>query len=169
MELAKMIRDVPDFPKEGIIFKDITTLTKQPQAFREAVDMLADHYADQEIDLVVAVATPITLLFPEGTFDTIKSPILVAVVLIGAVSFLIGLALRTDTGRRLGGWLEDKILDRLPVYAVLKRLVGGFSQAKRQGTFRPALLTYQPSTRRTARIGPACSSRTAAELSRAAS
>ena len=55
MDLAKMIRDVPDFPKEGIIFKDITTLTKHPQAFKEAVDILTDHYADQEIDLVVAV------------------------------------------------------------------------------------------------------------------
>jgi adenine phosphoribosyltransferase len=55
MDLAKMIRDVPDFPKEGIIFKDITTLIKDPEAFKEAVDVLADHYADQEIDLVAAV------------------------------------------------------------------------------------------------------------------
>jgi len=55
MDLAKMIRDVPDFPKEGIIFKDITTLIKDPEAFGEAVDVLAHHYADQEIDLVAAV------------------------------------------------------------------------------------------------------------------
>jgi len=50
-----MIRDVPDFPKEGIIFKDITTLIKDPEAFKEAVDILADHYTGQEVDLVVAV------------------------------------------------------------------------------------------------------------------
>jgi adenine phosphoribosyltransferase len=55
MDLAKMIRDVPDFPKEGIIFKDITTLIKDPEAFKEAVDVLADHYADREVDLVAAV------------------------------------------------------------------------------------------------------------------
>jgi len=55
MDLAKMIRDVPDFPKEGIIFKDITTLIKDPEAFKEAVDILADHYTGQEVDLVVAV------------------------------------------------------------------------------------------------------------------
>jgi adenine phosphoribosyltransferase len=55
MDLSKLIRDVPDFPKEGIIFKDITTLTKHPEAFKEAVDVLADHYADQEVDLVAAV------------------------------------------------------------------------------------------------------------------
>jgi len=55
MDLAKMIRDVPDFPKEGILFKDITTLIKEPRAFREVIDRLADHYAGQKIDLVVAV------------------------------------------------------------------------------------------------------------------
>ena len=55
MDLAKMIRDVPDFPKEGILFKDITTLIKEPRAFREVIDRLADHYAGQQIDLVVAV------------------------------------------------------------------------------------------------------------------
>ncbi len=55
MDLAKMIRDVPDFPKEGIIFKDITTLIKDPEAFKEAVDVLADHYAGRQVDLVAAV------------------------------------------------------------------------------------------------------------------
>lgn len=55
MDLAEMIRDVPDFPKEGIVFKDITTLIKDPQAFKQVVDILAEHYADQEIDLVAAV------------------------------------------------------------------------------------------------------------------
>ena len=55
MDLAKMIRDVPDFPKEGILFKDITTLIKDPRAFKEAIDRLADHYGQQHIDLVVAV------------------------------------------------------------------------------------------------------------------
>jgi adenine phosphoribosyltransferase len=55
MDLAKMIRDVPDFPKEGILFKDITTLIKEPQAFRQVIDLLSAHYAGQQIDLVVAV------------------------------------------------------------------------------------------------------------------
>ncbi len=55
MDLAKMIRDVPDFPKEGIIFKDITTLIKDPEAFKQAVDVLADHYTGRQVDLVAAV------------------------------------------------------------------------------------------------------------------
>lgn len=55
MDLAKKIRDIPDFPKEGILFKDITTLIKDPQAFREAIDLLVDRYAGEQIDVVVAV------------------------------------------------------------------------------------------------------------------
>jgi adenine phosphoribosyltransferase len=55
MDLAKMIRDVPDFPKEGVIFKDITTLIKDPEAFKKVIDLLTEHYTGRHIDLVVAV------------------------------------------------------------------------------------------------------------------
>ena len=55
MELAKLIRDVPDFPIEGILFKDITTLLQNPRAFRKAVDALAERYMGREIDRVVAI------------------------------------------------------------------------------------------------------------------
>ena len=55
MDLAKMIRDVPDFPVEGILFKDITTLIRDPVALAEAVDRMAEPFADQRIDVVVAV------------------------------------------------------------------------------------------------------------------
>jgi adenine phosphoribosyltransferase len=50
-----MIRDVPDFPVKGILFKDITTLIRDGNAFREAVDQMTDHFRDRQIDLVVAV------------------------------------------------------------------------------------------------------------------
>jgi uncharacterized membrane protein len=89
-------------------------------------------------DLIVAAATPITPLFPQGAFDTIKLPVLVAEILIGAVSFLIGLALRTGAGRSVGRWLEDRVLDRLPMYNVLKNLTKGFSKARQSsGLGRP--------------------------------
>jgi len=55
MDLAALIRDVPDFPVEGILFKDITTLLQDADAFREAVDALASRYADREIGQVVAI------------------------------------------------------------------------------------------------------------------
>jgi len=55
MDLKKYIRDIPDFPKPGILFKDITTLLKDKNAFKTAVSALADRYKDKKIDVVVAV------------------------------------------------------------------------------------------------------------------
>lgn len=53
--LAGKIRDVPNFPKEGILFKDITTLLQDAQAFRQAVDLMAATYRDKAVELVVGV------------------------------------------------------------------------------------------------------------------
>jgi adenine phosphoribosyltransferase len=55
MDLKQHIRSVPDFPKAGILFYDITTLLKDPQGFRMTVDMLATPYLDQGIDAVVGI------------------------------------------------------------------------------------------------------------------
>jgi adenine phosphoribosyltransferase len=52
-ELSAIIRDVPDFPKEGILFKDITTLLQDKDALRKSIDILADEYRDKGVDLVV--------------------------------------------------------------------------------------------------------------------
>jgi adenine phosphoribosyltransferase len=54
MDLAKYIRDIPDFPKAGIVFKDITPLLAEPAAFQEAIRLLHEHYQDQMIDAVAA-------------------------------------------------------------------------------------------------------------------
>lgn len=53
--LKQLIRDIPDFPIPGIIFKDITTLIKNPEAFGEVIDRLADEFINDEIDVVVAI------------------------------------------------------------------------------------------------------------------
>jgi len=53
--LKKFIRDIPDFPKKGIIFKDITTLLKEPRVFKKAVNLLSQRYKDKKVDLVVAI------------------------------------------------------------------------------------------------------------------
>ena len=55
LDLKQYIRDVPDWPKKGVIFKDITTLVRQPAAFRQAIDQLAAHYKDRRVDLVASV------------------------------------------------------------------------------------------------------------------
>ena len=54
-ELKKTIRDVPDFPKKGIIFKDITTLLKDAVSFQRMVDLMGHRYLCKRIDLVVGI------------------------------------------------------------------------------------------------------------------
>lgn len=53
--LARYIRDIPDFPKQGILFKDITTLLHDPKAFRQSIDLLAKKVRGTRIDYVVSV------------------------------------------------------------------------------------------------------------------
>jgi len=55
MDLATFIRDVPDFPKKGIIFKDITTLLKEPLAFKSAIDIMAERYSRIVVTKVVGI------------------------------------------------------------------------------------------------------------------
>ncbi|RJP28736.1 MAG: adenine phosphoribosyltransferase [Candidatus Omnitrophota bacterium] len=54
-DFKKYIRDIPDFPKKGIIFKDITTLLKDKKAFKAAVEIIADKFKGKKIDIVMAV------------------------------------------------------------------------------------------------------------------
>jgi len=54
-KLKKIIRDVPDFPKKGILFKDITTLLKDPVSFQRTVDLMSHRYVGKGIDVVVGV------------------------------------------------------------------------------------------------------------------
>ena len=53
-DLRSLIRDIPDFPKPGIGFKDITPLLADPDALRDAVRRLADHARPLDVDCVVA-------------------------------------------------------------------------------------------------------------------
>jgi len=53
--LKKIIRDVPDFPKKGILFKDITTLLKDPASFQRTVDLMSHRYVGKHIDLVIGI------------------------------------------------------------------------------------------------------------------
>ena len=53
--LKSYIRDIPDFPKKGIIFKDITTLLKDRNAFKRVVDEIVKKFKDKKIDFVLSV------------------------------------------------------------------------------------------------------------------
>jgi adenine phosphoribosyltransferase len=53
--LKKLIREVPDFPKKGILFYDITTLLKDKLGFATLIDALSEHYLNKDIDLVLGM------------------------------------------------------------------------------------------------------------------
>ena len=63
-ELKKKIREVPDFPKEGILFYDVTTLLKDPDGLRQTIDLMAARYAGSEIDKVVGIESRGFILAP---------------------------------------------------------------------------------------------------------
>ena len=54
-QLEKAIRNIPDFPKQGILFRDITTLLKDKKAFKAAVDAIVKKYKNKKIDKIVGV------------------------------------------------------------------------------------------------------------------
>lgn len=53
--LKKLIREVPDYPKPGILFYDVTTLLKDREGFHELVDKLCEHYEGKKVDVVVGI------------------------------------------------------------------------------------------------------------------
>jgi len=80
IDLNDYIRDVPDFPKPGILFKDITPLLGDARAFQATVDRLAEHFEGREIDAVAAAeargflfGTPLALRLGVG-FIPIRKP-----------------------------------------------------------------------------------------------
>lgn len=80
VDLKKFIRDIPDFPKPGILFRDITPLLSAPEAFREAIRQFADHFRDARVDAVCAAeargfifAAPLALELNVG-FVSIRKP-----------------------------------------------------------------------------------------------
>ena len=54
-DLKKLIREVPDYPKQGILFYDLTTLLKDKQGFHTLIDRMCAHYEGHQIDLVAGI------------------------------------------------------------------------------------------------------------------
>lgn len=80
LDLTQYIRDVPDFPKPGILFRDITPLLANPQAFREAIQRMALPFRSMEIDAIVTAeargfifAAPLAIELGTG-FVPIRKP-----------------------------------------------------------------------------------------------
>jgi len=62
--LKELIREVPDYPKPGILFYDLTTLLQDPAGFHGLVDELCDHYAGNKVDAVVGIEARGFILAP---------------------------------------------------------------------------------------------------------
>ncbi len=80
IDLRATIRDIPDFPKPGILFRDITPLLADPAALGSVIDRLAEHFADRDVDAVAAAeargfmfGTPLALRLNVG-FVPIRKP-----------------------------------------------------------------------------------------------
>uniref|UniRef100_A0A7V4KBV7 Adenine phosphoribosyltransferase n=1 Tax=Fervidobacterium pennivorans TaxID=93466 RepID=A0A7V4KBV7_FERPE len=80
MDLKAFIRDIPDFPQKGVIFRDITPLIKNPEAFRYAIDTIVEEVKKYEFDLVVCpeargfiIGAPIAYLLGKG-FVPVRKP-----------------------------------------------------------------------------------------------
>lgn len=54
-DVKSMIRDIPDFPKPGILFKDITTALKDSETLKKMVDFLSENFRDEKIDYIVGL------------------------------------------------------------------------------------------------------------------
>jgi adenine phosphoribosyltransferase len=54
-ELKERIREIPDFPKAGILFRDITPLLSDGRAFHQAIDSIGERYLDRQVDIVVGI------------------------------------------------------------------------------------------------------------------
>ncbi len=74
MDLTKYIRDIPDFPKPGILFKDITPLLADPDAFQDAIDRMTEHYRGRPVDAVAAVEAR-GFLFAAPLALTLRKPL----------------------------------------------------------------------------------------------
>lgn len=80
MDLRQFIRDIPDFPQKGVLFRDITPLLKNRDAFKEAINLMVEPFKNEKIDLVVGIearglilASPIAYKLNAG-FVPIRKP-----------------------------------------------------------------------------------------------
>ncbi len=94
----------------------------------------------QEIaGLLIEMATPIADLFPKGPFEDLAAPGLVAALLIVGVSFALGLAARSYILSRIGRQIENSVLEKLPMYRMLKIMSGALVDSD-TGEVVPALV-----------------------------
>jgi len=91
------------------------------------------------IELMINVATPIADMFPEDAFDYIHETEILAALLILGTAFIFGALSKIKAGRALGRGIEKYSLSKIPMYRMLKSLVGAFLNLENEESFKPAL------------------------------
>ncbi len=128
--LAEHIRDIPDFPKQGILFKDITTLLKDAAAFRQSLDELEERCRGYAVDKVIGwafledrlpLSDSILMISGRGSFEIQQKALAAGIPIVCAVSAPSSLAV--DLARRfdqtLIGFLRES---RFNIYSSAKRI-----------------------------------------------
>lgn len=90
--------------------------------------------------MLVGIATPIADLFPAGTFDHVKETEIIAVLLIVGMAVILGILSKVKAGRVVGHGIEKYMLYKIPMYRMLKSLVGAFLDLESEDSFKPAML-----------------------------
>ena len=97
-------------------------------------------------EIMIGFATPIADLFPKGTFTEEDATELIAGILILLAAFLLGLIWSIRPSRVAAQWLEDKTLNRVPMYRMMKSLVAAFLDLEGEKSFQPAQLKHTDGT-----------------------
>jgi uncharacterized membrane protein len=100
----------------------------------------------QLLDAMLALATPIADLLPKGAATTQWAIKLQAAGLLVLVCFVVGLAMRTETARRFGRWIEETFLNRMSPYVILRNLARRISGQDVPNQLQPALIRTNPGT-----------------------
>lgn len=87
-----------------------------------------------------ATETVMEKLAGKGSFAD-EFPLMVAILIVVGVSFFLGLGMISRRGKNVGSWVERTLLFRIPAYAALKAILGGFSSVDEEGAVRVGLLT----------------------------
>jgi uncharacterized membrane protein len=99
------------------------------------------------IDAVIALGTPIADFLPEDAFGEAETTQVVALLLLLVICFFTGLAVYTKTGQRIGHALEQKILEKIPGYTVLRHLSLRLSGDSSLDFYQPAMIQYSEKIR----------------------
>ena len=99
------------------------------------------------VELVIALVFPILDLLPGEITEAVGDPLILAVPILVLGCFVSGLALRSDRARALGNRLENKFLNKLPMYRAVKRLARGILGDRGEGVFSCGMVEFAPGVR----------------------